>query len=175
MGIDNWLMILAVLFAPLVAVQVTQHLEKNKLKREEKIRIFKTLMATRASNLDPKHVEALNMLDVSFYGAKKYEKVTSSWKVYLDHLNDKDYPKDSWESKRKELFIDLLHTMAVVLDYDFDKSHIKNTSYYPSGYSDMEDDQYKLRKGLAALLAGESSFPIHVTNTVTDSSTEKNK
>ena len=167
MQIEDWLVIGAVLLAPLIAIQVTRHFEHKKQKREEKLRVFKTLMATRATNIAPSHVEALNMIDVSFYeGGKKNEGVTSSWKVYLDHLNDKDYPKESWEPKRKELFIELLHTMAVALDYDFDKSHIKNTSYYPTGHGDIEDDQYHLRKGLVGLLRGELSLPMHLTKPV---------
>tara|TARA_R110002111_G_scaffold84660_1_gene132872 strand:+ start:30 stop:569 length:540 start_codon:yes stop_codon:yes gene_type:complete len=170
MGIEDWLMIIAVLLAPVIAVQVTQRLEYARAKREEKLRVFKTLMATRATNLAAAHVEALNMIDVSFYESnRKNEKVISAWKVYLDHLNDMGYPKEGWESKRKELFVDLLHTMAVALGYDFDKSHIKNTSYYPSGHGDIEEDQYLLRKGLVGLLDGKLSLPMHLTKPVVSS------
>ena len=167
MQISDWLIILAVLLAPVIAVQVTQYIERKRHKREEKLRVFKTLMATRATNLAPAHVEALNMIDVSFYEpGKKNEDVTSAWKIYLDHLNNKEYPKETWAPKRKELFVELLHTMAAALDYDFDKSHISNTSYYPTGHGDIEDDQFLLRKGLVALLKGEISLPMHLTKPV---------
>lgn len=123
--------------------------------------------SARANNLALIHVEALNMIDVSFYGAdKKNKKVISSWKVYLDHLNNQKYPKDVWEPKRKELFVELLHTMAVALDYNFDKSHISNTSYYPAGHGEIEGDQIQLRKGLVALLKGKIPLPMHLTRPI---------
>jgi hypothetical protein len=52
--------------------------------------------------------------------------------------------------------------MAISLDYDFDKSQIKSLSYYPSGYSDLENDQYTLRKKAVELFKGEISIPIHI-------------
>jgi hypothetical protein len=62
MTISDGLMLLAVLFAPLAAVQVQKWLEHHREDRERKLRIFKTLMATRATALSQEHVQALNMM-----------------------------------------------------------------------------------------------------------------
>ena len=56
--ISDILMIGAVLLAPLIAVQVDKYLEKKRNKKERKLNVFKTLMATRGKILDPRHVEA---------------------------------------------------------------------------------------------------------------------
>lgn len=62
MHISDWLMILAVLFAPLVAVQVQKWLEQWKDKKQRKLRIFLTLMVTRVMRLSSDHVNALNLI-----------------------------------------------------------------------------------------------------------------
>jgi hypothetical protein len=89
MTVADWLMILAVLLGPIIAVRLTRHLDNRKEIRERKLWIFKTLMATRASTLSPHHVEALNRIDLEFSPKNKKEKpVLEAWKAYLDLLGD---------------------------------------------------------------------------------------
>ena len=160
-----WIMIIAVLLAPVIAVQVSQFLERHRNKKEGKLRVFKTLMATRASTLAPAHVEALNMIDMEFYGDNKKDKaVVIAWKAYLDHLAAQNYPEESWGLKRVDLLVGLLYAMADCLGYDFDKTHIKNSAYIPKGYGELEDDQFILRKGLVGLLKGKISLPVFLVN-----------
>lgn len=90
----DWLIIVATLLGPLFAVQVSQYLDRRRQTREERLGIFKTLMATRAARLDPRHVEALNQIDVVFHDDSRNDKaVRNAWKQYLDHLADKVYPR----------------------------------------------------------------------------------
>lgn len=161
----DWLVVAATLLSPLIAVQVTKWIERSRQSRDEQIRIFKTLMATRAANLDPRHVESLNVIDVVFHGTSRKEvEIRRLWKQYLDHLNDRAYPRDSWGVKRVELLVELLHAMATFLGFDFDKTHIKNQAYYPEGYGDIEDDNTVNRKALREILTGKRSLPMWVTN-----------
>lgn len=161
------LSIIAILISPLIAVQVTQYLDRKRQLGERKLNVFKTLMSTRSANLVPSHIQALNMIDVEFDIKKPLEKeVVEAWKIYLDHLNDKNYPTATWDSRRVELLIDLLHKMGKSLNYDFDKSHIKNTSYYPRGYGETEDDQYIIRKSFVNLLKGETPLPIRIVDDI---------
>jgi hypothetical protein len=64
MTISDGLMILAVLAGPIIAVQLTRHLDNKKEIRERKLQVFKTLMATRAYNVSWDHVMALNRLGI---------------------------------------------------------------------------------------------------------------
>lgn len=178
MTIDNILMIIAVILAPLVALRVEKCLEKNVDKKERKLNIFKTLMATRGKGLDPRHVEALNMIDLEFYGDKD---VTDSWKEYLDHLIHWPTPPDlegksdeikrdkqseykaklesSWK-KRESLLAELLFTMAKALNYSFDKTYIKRSIYSPQGHADIENEQTRLRRASIDLLEGRLTLPV---------------
>lgn len=56
---------------------------------------------------------------------EKEKAVIEAWKAYLDLLGDKSITGEQWGIKRVDLLVELLHKMAVVLDYDFDKTHLK--------------------------------------------------
>ncbi|RME56187.1 hypothetical protein D6779_10995 [Candidatus Parcubacteria bacterium] len=165
MNIADWLMITAVILGPIIAVQLTRYLDNKKEVRERKLWIFKTLMATRASALSPHHVEALNRIDLEFdSGNEKEKEVIEAWKAYLDLLGDIQMPKEQWAMRRVDLLVELLHKMAQVLGYDFDKVHIKNSSYYPRGYNDIEAEQSAIRTGIRELIEGRRAIPMFVTN-----------
>jgi hypothetical protein len=101
--------------------------------------------------LAPTHVEALNLIDIEFQVSVAAEKkVVDAWKMYHAHLSDHSYPRETWDSRRAELLVDLLYEMAVCLHYGFDKAHIKSSSCYPKGYGETEEEQHRLRKVLLA-------------------------
>lgn len=54
--------------------------------------------------------------------------------------------------------------MAQVLDYDFDKTHIKNSSYSPVAHGNIEDEQKTLRAGLIQVLEGQRPISMAVVN-----------
>ncbi len=165
MQLNDWLVVLATLLSPLIALQVSELITRRRQVRDEQFRVFKTLMSTRASNLDPRHVECLNLIDVVFHSsAKKEVDIRSLWKQYLHHLGDRNYPKDSWGAKRVELLVELLHSMATFLGYDFDKTHIATQCYYPDGYGDLENEQGSIRRSLAEILSGKRPLPMWVAN-----------
>ncbi len=165
MTIADWLMILAVLLSPVVAVQLTRYLDIRREKRERKLQIFKTLMATRAYNISWSHVEALNRIDLEFDKEVPEEKeVIDAWKEYLDLLGATGMPQDQWSTRRIDLLVELLHKMARVLDYDFDKTHIKNSSYSPRAHGEAEDAERALRQGLIELLQGKKHIPMKIVN-----------
>lgn len=158
-------MIAAVLSGPIIAVQLTRYLDNKREIRDRKLWIFKTLMATRASALSLHHVEALNRIDLEFNADSRSERgVIEAWKAYLDLLSDTRIPQDQWATRRVDLLVELLHKMASVLDYEFDKTHIKNSSYYPRGYGELEEDQAAIRRGVRELIEGRRVIPMFVTN-----------
>ncbi|MCU4370156.1 DUF6680 family protein [Acinetobacter courvalinii] len=165
MTIADWLMILAVLAGPIIAVRLTRYLDNKREIRDRKLKIFKTLMATRAYTVSWDHVVALNGIDLEFDGRNQKEKaVISAWKEYLDLLGDKNIPPEQWVVKRIDLLVELLHKMAQVLDYDFDKTHIKNSSYSPIAHGNLEEQQDAIRRGIIEVLEGKRFIPMHLTN-----------
>lgn len=157
----EWLTILAILLAPLAALQVSALLERRREKRQRRFELFKTLMATRASGLSPDHVRALNSIDVEFEGKdKKSKAVLHAWRAYHDHLGSSQEDREHWRLTKQGLLVDLLYHMAQGLGYDFDKTSIKNTSYLPDGYLEADEHQLVIRRGFAAILSGKAAIPI---------------
>ncbi len=165
MTIADWLMILAVLLGPIIAVQLTRFLDGKKEMRDRKMEVFKTLMATRAYAVSWDHVVALNRIDLEFKNDNKKEKaVIEAWKAYRDLLGVKGMSSEQWNIKRVDFLVELLYNMAQVLDYEFDKTHIKNSSYSPVAYENVDEEQRLLRLGLIDVLNGKRPLPMTIIN-----------
>ena len=163
--ISDWLIILATLLSPFIAVQASRYLDERKEIRGRKLHIFQTLMATRSYAASWAHVEALNRIDLEFEKSNKSEKaIVEAWKAYHDHLRTGDSTTAHWGTTRVDLLVDLLHKMAIVLEYDFDKTHIKNSSYAPDLHFETEKQQAAIRHGLIEVLAGIRPVSMKVTN-----------
>ena len=162
MTISDWLMIIAVLVAPFLAVYVQKKIETWKSQRDTKLWIFKTLMATRGATLSSQKVQALNMIDLEFSDKEKKEKeVKRIWKEYLDHLAS--LPKDpeqqkaalpAWSEKNNDYLAELLQAMGSCFGYEFDKVHIKRGIYSPEGHTRDEIEQKALRFYALEILSG---------------------
>lgn len=63
--------------------------------------------------------------------------------------------------------------MAIVLDYDFDKTHIKNSSYSPMAHGELEEQQAAIRKGMIEVLEGKRPIPLFVINFATTPSQDR--
>ncbi len=162
----EFLTILAILFAPLVALRVSVRLDEGKEIKKRKLDIFRTLMATRGAPLSPNHIDALNKILIDFYEDKE---VVDSWKIYRDHLNYVDAggqkPGDEkewkvWSEKKYELLVDILDRMASALDYNISKLDIKKEQYQPQAYADIENELLVIRKGLVKIFEDKKAFPI---------------
>lgn len=177
MSISDFLVIIAIIIAPLFAVHVQRQLESAREKRGRKLSIFKTLMATRAETVSKEHVEALNMIDLEFHD-RQYRAVTDAWKIYLDHLFS--YPRDKkelepqWEEKRFDCLTNLLMEMGKALGYDFDEVHVKKGVYAPTAHSQLENENILIRGGLIRLLYGEKTLKMDL-NSVPVSEKEANE
>lgn len=171
----DWLTIGAILLAPLVAIQVERILEGLKERRRRKLTVFHTLMATRGARLSPQHVEALNRIDIEFYGTRFWligkhtsrvdREVLEAWHVYLDHLSTPHPDQGRWADHGMELFTALMNKMAVALHYHFDPIVLKKGGYYPQGHGDIELDQQAIRKAARAILEGGQPLKVAVAPT----------
>jgi hypothetical protein len=164
--ISDWLMMLAVILGPVLAVQIQKYIDRKSETRNRKLKVFSDLMTTRASTLAFQHVSALNMVGLEFNG-KKYGKVVNAWKTYLDHLNS--FPNDDenmqkiWSEKKNDQLSDLLYEMGESLGFDFDKVHIKKAGYIPQAYADQENETNFLRRQLVDVFLDKKSIPMAVT------------
>jgi hypothetical protein len=164
----EWLILGAILTGPIFAVQIQKRIETYREKTERRLKIFKTLFATRGFPLSQEHVQALNLIYLEFdENNKNDKKVVRAWNSYFDHLGavprNADKPQqDAWTAKKQEIFVDLLYEMGLTLGYDFDKIRLKKDIYVPQGHEDLELENRLIRKALLNILSGKWFFPVQV-------------
>ena len=135
--------IIAILTGPSVALWIQRDSEKRREQHNRKMVIFKELMATRATAISYRHVDALNAIEVEFSkgGGEGTKRVLRTWRLYLNHLNTPETLTGErlqrWTDRRLELLTDLLYEMSEALQYDFDKVALQNNIYAPRGHSQL--------------------------------------
>ena len=163
----------AVLSGPVLAVQAQKWIERAREKRNRKLWIFHTLMATRAARVAGEHVQALNMIDLAFYGrrafsinykTKRERQVVDAWKEYFDHLhqNFPDTELQTWRSRGDELFVNLLFAISRDVNFDFDRVSLKRGIYSPRAHGELELDQLAIRKLMLSVLSGTQPLKMAV-------------
>lgn len=173
MDTKEWLIILATVLGPILAVQAQKAVESIRDRKNRKLWVFHNLMATRAARVSPEHVQALNMIDLVFYGTrifgiarrtKSEQAVLDAWREYHDHLGTKveQTSLPMWNTKGDELFINLLFAISRDVGYKFDRVQLKRGAYTPVAHGDLEFEQNSIRKLLLKVLSGELALPMEV-------------
>ena len=165
-------LITATLLGPVLAVQVQKWLERWRDYRNRKMWVFQTLMATRAARLEAEHVRALNMIDLVFYGRRRFgtnwrskteRAVLESWKIVLDELAvpwNMEANNEARLVRRTDLFIDLLVAMGDDVGYTFDRVQLKNGAYFPTAHETLTTQQQQLRTLTVELLQGNRALVV---------------
>jgi hypothetical protein len=142
--LSDGLLVFSTLVGPIAAVQSQKWIERAQQRKQRRLSLFQTLMATRAIRAgSSEHVQALNLIELFFDGKSSKEKnVRDAWAVYLDFFDER-LPQDVSDEAAKlhnekgvDLLIDLLKAMGNSLGYDFNKVKLKRGVYYPQGHAD---------------------------------------
>lgn len=173
--VSEWLIILATIAGPILAVQAQKMIERVREKRQRRLHLFYTLMATRAARVSADHVQALNRIDLEFYGRltfgfkfqfAKEKGVVEAWRTYQDHLNQQFNKENAtaWITRGDDLFTELLYKIANALGFDFDRVQLKRGIYYPRAHDENEIAQLAIRDSLVKILTGTESLRMAVTS-----------
>jgi hypothetical protein len=174
--IQIWLGIVtiaAVIVGPILALYIQSRVNIRREKRDRKLWVFRTLMATRNTRVAADHVIALNMIDLEFYGNEKNNKeVTRAWNLYRDHLNNSPDNKDPkyeekveiWNKESNRVFNILLDKLGKSVGYDFEELLLNKGGYSPKAHGDLENELFLVRVGLIRLLGGDGHLKMDVTS-----------
>jgi hypothetical protein len=150
----DWALLIATFSGPIAAVQAQKWIERRKERRDRKLWIFHTLMATRAARVSLDHVQALNMVDLAFNNSKTQKEKTliEAWGLYRDHLNDSsgttEAEVNAWMTRSEDFFIDFLYSISEALGFKFTKVELKRGIYSPRAHSDADFAQRFIRDNL---------------------------
>jgi hypothetical protein len=153
----------ATILGPILAVWASEIRQHRKQARDRREWVFRSLMTTRSSRLNPDHVAALNHIDFAF-PQRSYPKIADAWGLYYAHLHSPQGTTqeslDRWTEAGYNLLVELLHQMANVLNIPFSKTSIQKSAYYPQGYVFTEQQQNELRALVLEVLKGDRPISI---------------
>lgn len=153
----------AALIGPILAVQAQKLVEQWRERRDRRVTIFRTLMATRATRLAPQHVEALNAIPIDFYGDQV---ILDLWEEYFSHLCKKsssEAEKTIWHADSQRYFVALIKAIARKIGYKFNAAEMER-AYFPEGHVNTQNDQLIIQHCLARWLAGDLSVKMDVNS-----------
>ncbi|HEX2529806.1 MAG TPA: DUF6680 family protein, partial [Geminicoccus sp.] len=128
-------------------------------KYSRRLAVFRILMATRKVGISQDHVNALNLVEVDFYGCKQVE---TAWKEYKNHLNTRSTELAAWSEAKEQLLAKLLHSMASTLGFNIAAIDIFKGGYAPEGWQFRENQQHTISEYMIDLSAGRKAVPIFI-------------
>lgn len=145
-----WVSILAILLSPVIAVLVTVSLQGRKEKRNQKLWIFNTLIATRHTPIVDENVRALNMIDVVFHDSAR---VRQLWHEYFDMLCNEGLNNPNGWGQRQKKNLELITEMAKVVGYGAAITHLDvDRVYYPVGLGEQSQKAQEIAVELLRVL-----------------------
>jgi hypothetical protein len=164
-SLEAWLTIAAIITGPLAALLIQKYLEDRRGREDRKVKIFRDLMATRASRLSALYVQSLNGIETEFYGDTR---VIEEWRSLVNHLYTpygQDEPTATrWNEQVADLLTNLLYEMAESLGYHFDKVTLKRNVYHPTGWNTTEGEFARLRQAAVAVFEGGKPIKVQISN-----------
>jgi hypothetical protein len=168
----------ATLLGPILAIQAQQWIERGRERKVRKEKVFFSLMATRQERLSSEHVQALNMIDLAFYGqkiftvrwqTKKDKAVIIKWREYFDSLSidSSKFTEDQNNrliEDRYNKFISLLHAIAIAQNYEFEILDLRKNTYSPQAHGAIENEHAAIRSGMAKIFNGKDTLRMEITN-----------
>jgi hypothetical protein len=149
--------ILATFLGPIFAVLVTMWREGRNELLKRRTYIFRTLMATRKIAISREHVDALNLVEVDFYGMRS---VLTAHKSYIDHLATTIMDDQVWGNRRQDLLAKLLHAVSNAMKMPIGEIDLRNGGYSPNAWGKRD----VLEEYVMDVIRGKEAVPIKVVN-----------
>ena len=162
---EAWLTILAIFLGPITALLVQKRVEIAREKRERQVELFRRLMANRGAILSQPYVQALNSIEVEFFGNRS---IIDAWHELVDHYNTAHDPNDDafkrWVARLNDLATNMLYAMGESLGFHFDRVTLQKNAYTPQAWGDLEAEMTKLRKAAINVFEGRSKLKVETSD-----------
>ena len=165
----GWAILVATCLGPIAAVLVTRYNDARRAKHERQMSVFRTLMATRATDLNSERVAALNLIQIEF---ANHPDVLQAWSGLLQHFGGPDATNEEeakrFARERTRLTTVLLDKMARRLGMRVEQLDILEGVYHPRGFWQIEQEQQALRRLLLEIAAGQRAITVVLAPPATD-------
>jgi hypothetical protein len=146
----------AIIAAPIIALWVQRQSEERKARELRRQSIFRSLWINRRRPFYIARVDALNMIDVDFFGDKK---VQGAWDDLRADYFRQEHPglnEEQIATQREEKFATLLFEISQVLNYEFGRTYIRDSIYRPQLHDDFDGIEFETRRRVRDLLRSDA-------------------
>src|ERR1035437_8574222 len=158
------LTVVAIIAAPITALWVQRKGDDRRASKARKEAIFRTLWTNRARPAYVVRVDALNMIDVEFFGEQK---IIDAWADLFAHYRT-DYNaegvSEAEQTRRQiEKYATLLYEIGQSLGYKLGKTHIRDDIYRPDIHNEYDTMDLRTRRltcDIMASLAQMDALPV---------------
>ncbi|MCE9873993.1 hypothetical protein LZ667_21775 [Hafnia alvei] len=165
---SDFIVVIATLLAPILAVQVqvireqikSKTYDEQRKKQEAESRQlwgFRQMMAYRANPVDPLFVQALNIVPVDFKGI---ESVENAWKKYFEQLCVRANTQENWIELCNDRRCELLAAMAKYLGFEFSLRELKDEKYMSEGMVNDMNMKNEIFKGIHDIVVNKNPLPV---------------
>jgi hypothetical protein len=141
------LTVVAIIASPITALWVQRKGDDRRASRARKEAIFRTLWTNRARPAYLVRVDALNMIDVEFFGEQK---IIDAWADLFAHYRADYKAEGVSETERthrhKEKYATLLYEISQSLGYKIGKTHIRDDVYRPDIHNEFDEIELQTRR-----------------------------
>ena len=136
---------------------------------------MKPVPSPRSNRLSPEHVQALNTIELAYYGtqgndgtprrSKVDNEVITSWREYFRHLDIDgrtfdEARKQQWAVQANELFLNMLEKLAVANRFKFDRDQLRSAHYHPEANVTQDNENATMRRLIIGVLSGEQPITV---------------
>jgi len=163
------LTIAAIIAAPITALWVQRKGDDRRASKTRREAIFRVLWTNRARPAYLARVDALNMIDVEFFGEQK---IIDAWADLFAHYKT-DYQADGIseaEQTRRQIekYATLLYEISQSLGYKIGKTHIRDDIYRPDIHNEFDAidlQTRRLTRDILAEIAKKDALPVRFLST----------
>lgn len=145
----DWLTVAAIVLGPVLALLSQRVLDRIRQRKDQRQRLFFALMASRALQLSPNHVQALNSIDTVFSGdSKEDQTIREKYRAWIEQMG-RDSNTPGWLERANDLKVELYQAIGEAVGFKFSIDYLKRQAYVPIAHSDWDTQARQIQTALA--------------------------
>ena len=157
--------IFATLIGPILAVWAAEIRQNKKTERDRREWIFRTLMSTRSTPLNPDRVAAINHIEFAF-PRDKFPQVDDLRQQFRQQMRNADASSTdtgiakAWRQRADDIYADLVVAVGRAIKVNVAKADVVESAYYPDGHAQSEFEAQEIRHLTLRVL--KHGWPINI-------------
>lgn len=149
--------IFATFWGPILAARGSDKRAEQNARREDRMRVFRSLMGHRYDVTHRDFVGALNLVEIEFSDSADCR---AAFAAFLEAFHERNNARMDCALIRKNAVIRLLTAVGSELGYRFDQLDLMEQVYAPQNWADEAARGAKIAKLLSDIADGQRAFPV---------------